>query len=170
MVLLHQCLVFGLHGLKRRVGAEPHHLQGLALGVENLPGFNLGLSTGARSGPPAPAAIEFAEHAERIGRSFEIGLGTALALLAGIGTHLPGRTMTGQRILLVARDRIRIHAGEEIIGLVIFADVVEAEVPIFLVIGTALWRPVRSLVLAVRPFAHGGFFSRLRLLLGAELV
>src|ERR1700677_2642798 len=172
MVLLHQRLVFGLDGLERRVGAEPHHLQRLAFGVENLPGFNLGLAGGAaRTRPPAAAAIELAEHAERIGRTFEVGLGAALALLGtGVGAHLPGRTMAGQRILLVARDRVRIHAGEEIIGLVIFTDVIETEVPVFLVIGPALGRPVRPLVLAIGPFAHGGFFTRLRLLLGAQLV
>src|ERR1019366_5638344 len=103
-------------------------------------GLALGLAGGpARARPPAAAAIEFAEHAGRIGRAFEIRLGAALAVLgAGIGAHLPGRTMAGQRILLVARHRIRIHAGEEIIGLVAFADVVEAEVPVLLVVGPAL--------------------------------
>ena len=78
--------------------------------------------------------------------------------------------MAGQRILLVARDRIGIHAGEEIIGLVVFADVIETEVPVFLVVGPALGRAMRTLVLAVRPFAHRGFFARLRLLLRAQLV
>src|SRR6202043_2074073 len=128
MVLLHQRLVFRLHGLERRIRAEPHHLQRLALGIENLPPFALGLRAGTGTRPPAAAAVELAEHAERIGRAFQVGLGAALALLgAGVGAHFPGRPMAGQRILLVARDRVRIHAGEEIIGLVIFADVIETE-------------------------------------------
>src|ERR1700738_606977 len=81
-----------------------------------------------RTRPPAAAAVEFREHAERIGGAFQIGLRAALALLgAGIGAHFPGRTVAGQRVLLVARDRIGIHAGEEIVGLVVFADVVETE-------------------------------------------
>ena len=78
--------------------------------------------------------------------------------------------MAGQRILLVTRNRVCIHALEEIVGLVVFADVIETEVPVFLVIGPALGRAVRPLVLAVRPFAHGGGFARLRLLLRGQLV
>src|SRR5205814_2873930 len=59
---------------------------------------------------------------------FQIGLGAALAFLGtGVGAHLPGRTMAGQRILLVTRHRIRVHTGEEIIGLVVLADVIETE-------------------------------------------
>src|ERR1700720_2872396 len=139
MVLLHQRLVFRLDGLERCVGAEPHHLQRLALGVEYFPGFALGLAGApAWTRPPATAAVEFAEHAERIGRAFQIGLGAALALLgAGVGAHLPGRTMAGQRILLVTRNRVRIHALEEIIGLIVFADMIETEVPVLLVVGSA---------------------------------
>ncbi len=78
--------------------------------------------------------------------------------------------MAGQRILLVTRDRVGVHTGEEIIGLVVFADVIETEVPVFLVVGPALGGAVRPLVLAFRPFAHGGFFARLRLLLRGQLV
>ncbi len=78
--------------------------------------------------------------------------------------------MAGQRILLVTRDRVRVHALEEIIGLIVFADVVETEVPVLFVVAPALGRAVRALVLAFRPFAHGGFFARLRLLLRTQLV
>src|SRR6202048_3589827 len=98
--------------------------------------------------PPVAAAVEFAEHAERIGRALQIGLGAALALLgAGIGAHLPGRTMAGQRILLVTRNRVRIHALEEIVGLVVFADMIETEVPVLLVVGSALGGAGRPYVL-----------------------
>ena len=78
--------------------------------------------------------------------------------------------MAGQRILLIARHRIGIHAGKEVIGLVVFADVIETEVPVFLVVGPALGRTMRPLVLAVGPFTHRGFFARLRLLLRGQLV
>src|SRR5258708_19056794 len=37
----------------------------LALGVKNLAGFHLGFGPRARTRPPAPAAVELAEHAER---------------------------------------------------------------------------------------------------------
>ena len=79
-------------------------------------------------------------------------------------------TMAGQRILLVARDGIGIHALEEIVGLVVFADVVETEVPVLARVLPALGRAVRSLVGAACPLAHGGFFIRTRLRLRADLV
>src|SRR3954451_7221918 len=41
MMLLDQRLVFRLYHFERRVGAEPHHLQRLALGVEDLSCFRL---------------------------------------------------------------------------------------------------------------------------------
>src|SRR5690242_7378553 len=63
MVLLDQRLVLGLDVLKGGFGGESHHLQRLALGVHHLAGFGLGL--GARSRPPAAAAVELGEHAER---------------------------------------------------------------------------------------------------------
>ena len=78
--------------------------------------------------------------------------------------------MAGQRILLVARDGVGIHALKEIVVLIVFADVVQTEVKIFARILAALGRAVRALVRAARPFAHGGFFARLRLLLRAQLV
>src|SRR6185295_4882123 len=125
---------------------------------------------GARTGPPAAAAVELGEHAEGIGGAVKI-LGRLLALLAGgVGAHLPSRAMAGQRILLVARNGVGIHALEEIVVLVIFADVIETEVKILPRILPALGRAVRALVLAACPLAHGGFFARLRLLLRAQLV
>ena len=77
--------------------------------------------------------------------------------------------MAGQRILLVARDVVRIHALEEIVGLVVFSDMVEAEMPILARIFATLRRAVRALVLAARPFAGHGFAARLRLALRAHL-
>ena len=59
---------------------------------------------------------------------------------------------------------------KEIVALVVFADVVETEVPVFFRVLAALGRAVRALVLALRPFAHGGFFARSSLLLRAQLV
>ena len=141
-MLLHQHLVFGLDGFERRVGAEPHHLQRFTLRVEDLArlGFGLGPRPGAR--PPPSAAIEFAEHAEGIGRAVEIDrVGLAFATGA-VGAHLPGRTVAGQRILLVTRDRLRIHALEEIVGLVVSADMIEAKMEIPTFVAAAFRRAV----------------------------
>ena len=169
MVLLHQRLVLRLDVLQRRFGgrapspAAPCARRSSPCGSRPWP---------RRPGPgrqrPRPLSSEnMLNGSEAPSRSSA----ACLALLAaGVGAHLPGRTMAGQRILLVARDRIGIHALEEIVGLVVFADVIEAEVQILPRILPALGRAVRPLVLAARPFAHGGFFARLRLLLRAQLV
>src|SRR5258707_3317704 len=72
MVLLHQRLVFRLDGFQRCIGTEPHHLQRLAFGVEDLSGFDPGLAGGpAWTRPPAAASLEFAVHAERIRPAFK---------------------------------------------------------------------------------------------------
>ncbi len=57
--------------------------------------------------------------------------------------HFPGRAMAGDGLLLISRDRIVAHAGEEIVRLVVFAHVRQTEAPIFL-----LSQP--------RPWARGG--------------
>src|SRR6266852_3592664 len=168
MVLLHQRLVFRLDVFQRGFRAQPHHLQRLALGVEDLAGLRLA-GLGTRTRPPAAAAVELAEHAERIGRAVQLGFGAAL-LAAAIGAHFPGRTMAGQRVLLVARDRFRVHAGEEIVGLIVFAHMVETEVPVLARILAALGRAVWALVRTIGPFAPLRGFARLRLLLRALLV
>src|SRR5215218_6982702 len=50
------------------------------------------------AGAPAATAVELAEHMERIGRALEVAFDAALAVpRAGIGAHLPGRAMAGQR-------------------------------------------------------------------------
>ncbi len=78
--------------------------------------------------------------------------------------------MAGQRILLVARDGVGIHALEEIVVLIVFADVIETEVEVLARVLAALRRAVRALVRAARPLAHGGFLARLRLRLRTYLV
>src|SRR5262249_60934757 len=55
VMLLHQRLVLHLDVFQRRLGAEPHHLQRLALGIEYL--ASLGLGFRAWSVPPAAAAV-----------------------------------------------------------------------------------------------------------------
>ena len=76
--------------------------------------------------------------------------------------------VAGQRILLIARDRVRIHAGEEIVGLVVLTDVIETEMEIFTRIVPALGRAVRALFLAVGPFAHDDVLARTLFLLRVQ--
>jgi len=78
--------------------------------------------------------------------------------------------MAGQRILLIACDRLGIHAGKEIVGLVVFTNVIETEMEVFPRLIATLGRTVRAPALAAGPLAHDGFLARLRLLLRAQLV
>ena len=135
---LTSALYFALTSSSVASAAEAHHLQRLALGVDHLAGFDLGLGA-LRARPPAAAAVELAEHAERIGGAVEIPRPPLALLGAGVGAHLPGRTMAGQRILLVARDGVGIHALEEIVVLVVFADVIETEVKVLLANSPGPW-------------------------------
>src|SRR5262249_44150103 len=97
------------------------------------------------------------------------GVEPAFILLAAVGAHLPGRAMAGQRVLLIARDVFRIHALEEVIRLIVFADVIEAEVPIITRILTAFRSAVRALVLASRPLAGDRLLAGLCLALRTHL-
>ena len=47
-----------------------------------------------------------------------------------IGAHFPGRTVSGQRVLLIPQHGFVAHAVKIIVGCVIFADMVEAETKI----------------------------------------
>ncbi len=73
--------------------------------------------------------------------------------------------MSGQRVLLIAGDRFVRHALEEIIGLVVFPHMVQAEMPVLLLLAAAFRRAMRRGVLALRPFTHGHIFLHARLLL-----
>ena len=127
MMLLDQRLVFRLHGFQRRIGAQPHHLQRLALCIEHLSGFDLGLGAGAR--PPAAAPVELAKHTERIGRPFQVGFGAALALLGtGVGAHLPGRSVTGQCVFLDRNHCDRALGQSQRSGVVTKSHVCQREV------------------------------------------
>src|SRR6516165_2077643 len=166
MMLLHQRLVLHLDFLQRRARTEPHHLQRLALGVKDL--SRLGLGRTARPRPPPSATIELAEYAEGVEGAVKVDGRRPPAAATRIGAHFPGRTMAGQRILLVARHGFSVHPRKEVVGLVVFANVVETEVPIFPTLVTPLGRPVGPPVLATGPFAHGGFLAGLRVLLRAR--
>src|SRR6185437_9485277 len=111
----------------------------LALGVADETLFRLG-----RIGSRPRAAAELAEHAERIAGVIHAGVGAALGLAVDRTVHadLPGRPMSGQRILLVLRNRIVAHAGEKIVGLIVLARVRHAESPVFVLTQPALRRPM----------------------------
>lgn len=143
---------------ERRIDIQAHHLQRFPLGIEKLARLRPGLRAGA--------SLQLSEHAKSI--AVVLGMGRAAGHLAGADglADFPSWTMARQRVILVARDRFGVHPGEEIVGLIVFASMLDAEVPIFARIVAALWRGMGCLVLAIRPFAsHRGPALLLRFLL-----
>src|SRR5262249_47520434 len=71
------------------------------------------------------------------------------------GPHFPGRAVTGDRVLLIARHRFLAHPGEEIVRMIVFAHVIEAEAPILVLMPPPLRRAMGGSVAAAGPFARG---------------
>src|SRR5690348_3700861 len=128
MMALHQLLEAGLDLRPLGVGLKAHDVEGLALGIAH------GAALGLAARPSAPGSrAELAEHLERIvslavARE-EPADGRFPRTLSPQHAHLPGRAVADDRVLLIARDRLVAHAGKEIIGVVVFADMIEAEAP-----------------------------------------
>src|SRR5262249_12122761 len=110
-----------------------------------------------RGAPRARQSAELPEHAEWIIGASKFGMKAG-----GVGTrrrpsavhpHLPGRAMSDDRLLLIAGNVLGAHAGKEIVRMVVFANVIEAEPPIFALAEPPLGRAVGRGRLAIRPFA-----------------
>src|SRR5579872_1782196 len=69
-------------------------------------------------------------------------------------SHFPGRAMTGEVLFLVFDNRVIAHAGEKIVGVVVFADVVETKLPVFAGAQAPLRRAMRGLRVAVGPLTR----------------
>ena len=150
-MLFHQRLEGGAHIRLSGIVLQTEIMQRLALGVADHAAFRL-RRLGAR--PPAPTGL--LEHVEGIIRAVEAGVARPpLHRLVDRAVHadFPGRPMTVDRILLITRDRVVAHAGEEIVRLVILAHMREAEVPVFLFPLPALRRAMRGPGLASLPVA-----------------
>src|SRR6185437_11919848 len=159
VVTFHQFLEPRLNLLRRSAHLEPERAERLALGIADRTLLLALLLLIAQA---------FAKQPERIGAgAAQIGPRPALA-----GAHLPGRAMTGERVLLIGQHGVVFHAGEKIIRLIVFARVREAEVPIVLVILLALGRAVGSDVLASRPFARraAGFLAAILVRFDADFI
>ena len=87
------------------------------------------------------------------------------ARAGGTFAHLPGWTMAGQRILLMARDLVIAHILEEVVRVVELARVLETEVPILVLTPGPLGRAI-----GCRVFAAGLFARRLIRLAAAAIV
>ena len=74
--------------------------------------------------------------------------------------------MTDHGVFLITGNVVHAHAGKEIVGVVVFADMFEAKAPIFPFAEPSLWRTVRCWRLAIRPFASGALRAQPPILVG----
>src|SRR5262249_36582396 len=123
-------------------------MQRLALGIAHHAPFGRGSLAGWAPRPQA----QLVEKPERIRGA--LGSKTVGAVrIATVHPHFPGRTVPGDGLFLIARDRILAHSGEEIVGLVVFAHMLKAEAPVFALAQPALRSTVRRAFAAPRPVA-----------------
>src|ERR1700736_1867613 len=162
---LHQDLELRLDVGRVGVGFKAEGLQRLALGIAHRAPFRGGALA---LGPPRPHA-HFVEDPEWIGGAAAVGTETARAVrLASVHPHFPGGAMAGNRLLLIARDRVVAHSGEEIVGLVVFAHMMKAEAPVFALAQPALGGAVRRAFAAPRPIAAGAVGAHAPILAGLD--
>src|SRR5580693_1950615 len=118
VVPFHQHLEPGLDIGPFGVGLKAEHVQRPTLRIENL------ASLRCRTRMTIAAGCCFAKQTERVlGRPAGSATVTGPRALAAEGAQFPGRAMAGDRILLVFGDSVLAHAGEEIVGVVVFAHV-----------------------------------------------
>src|SRR5262245_6307750 len=167
MMALHQRLEPGLDLLRCDVAFEPERLERLALGISHRAGLGA-----RRIGPGSGGAAELPEHAERIYGAVELRLEARRARPrrrpAAVHAHLPGRAVADHGLLLVAGNVVRVHAGEEIITVVVLADMIETELPVLALAQPPLRRTMRRRRLAVRPFASRALGAQSPILVGLD--
>src|SRR5262249_15700807 len=110
----------------------------------------LGLAVKLTATNTAPA--ELTENIERIGaRIFGVEAAFCSRTSDAACPELPGREVTGERILLITRHRVVAHASEKIIRVIVFADVIETETPVLVFSVTSFRRTMCCRLLAIRP-------------------
>src|SRR5207247_6573816 len=141
MMALHQELEPRLDLGRAGAALEPERVERLALGVANETALRRG---GRRT--PGP------EQSERIVRH-ELPMAVLRAAILSVHSDLPGGPVARDRLLLVTGDRVFAHSGEQIVGLIILAHVMQTEAPVFALAQPALGRAMGGILSAVGPIA-----------------
>src|SRR5882757_9781144 len=110
------------------------------------------------------AGAEFAKHIERVARRISAEFGAGMIA----GAHLPGRAMSRDGVLLILEDRVIAHAGEVIVGVVVLADVLDAETPMLVLARPSFGRPMRCRVGTALPVAARPVWPRTAILTGFD--
>src|ERR1700726_4010797 len=151
MVALHQLLEPRLDVRTGRAILQPERVKCLALGVAHGAPLGLGARlcrTGARTAALPRDVGSVLETETLVKRPTGLSLGTPLG---APHPDPPSRKMSGERVLLKARNRVVAHAVKKIIGLIVFAGMLQAESPVFAFAIAALRRPVARRLRAIRP-------------------
>src|ERR1700732_500135 len=108
---------------------EPERIQCLALGIAH----HTRLWRAPLKFRLLGCCLKSPKHAERIIGAFRAQSGgvRAPARPAAIHPHFPGWAMPYDCVLLVPGDVVGSHTGKEIVGMIVLADVIEAELPVF---------------------------------------
>src|SRR5262249_9593840 len=148
-----------------RIRFKPEHVEGAALGIEHLAALRSRASLTAAGHPLEQPKGIFGRPA---GTAEVAGTALGVAAAAPDRAHLPSRAVPSQIFLLIFRDRIVAHALEKIIRIVVFADMIQAETPIFGGAQPALRRAVGGGRLATRPFAARKLGAQPPILIGLD--
>src|SRR5271165_5377544 len=76
--------------------------------------------------------------------------------------------MTGHRLLLIFRDGVVAHPGEEIVRLIVITHMIEAESPVFAFTQPPLWRAMACRGAAARPVARRAVGAHPAILAGLD--
>src|SRR5260370_7814845 len=70
---------------------------------------------------------------------------------SAVHPHLPGRTMADDGFLLIPDNVLGAHAGEEIVRMVVLADMIEAKPPIFALAQPPPWARDGTIFVGLEP-------------------
>src|SRR5262249_18576580 len=87
---------------------------------------------------------------------------------AAVHAHFPGGTVANNGVLLVAGDVVVAHPGEEIVRMVVFAHMPEAETPVLVLAIAALGSAVGRSPVAAWPFAARVLGAQPTILVGLD--
>src|SRR5262249_52400138 len=153
VVAFHQHLEPQLDIGRGRAGVEPEGIERTPLGVADDTGLTLAQAVAAgtvRGRAKVPKQVERVVGALQI-RLEPCRIGAA-GRAAAVHAHFPGGTMADHRLLLVAGDVVVAHSCKEIVRMVVFAHMAEAEAPVLILAIAALGSAVGRSPAAARPF------------------
>src|SRR5579871_1002669 len=152
MVTFHQFLEARLDLRRRRRILQPEGVKGLALGIVDSPppfSFGAGLRRALAGSAELPQDVERIRSALAfVKKPADLSL---CPLFAADCSHTPSRQMSRERVLLITRNRVVAHPGEEIVGLIVLAHVGETESPVLTLTVAPFRRAVACLLGAIRP-------------------